>query len=179
MEWEIKIHNVVASMNIQSKIPLVRIANTLEGVEYEPDQFPGLVLRVNEPKSALLMFSNGKVISTGTKSIEQVRDSISKLLQIFEELSIAYNNTKYNIDNMVASTHVGKEINLTKIAVSLDESEYEPDQFPGLVYRQHETGVVFLIFRTGKIVCTGAKSEEQIKESFKILYKKLKDIGVI
>ncbi len=179
MEWEIKIHNVVASLNIQNKIPLVRIANNLEGVEYEPDQFPGLVLRIDDPKSAALMFSNGKIISTGTKSVKQANDAISRLLEIFDELSIPYNNTKYNIDNVVASTHVGKELNLTKIAWAMEESEYEPDQFPGLVYRQHDTGVVFLLFRTGKIVCTGAKSEEQIYESFKKLYTKLKEIGEI
>jgi len=179
MEWDIKIHNVVASLNIQNKIPLVRIANNLEGVEYEPDQFPGLVLRIDQPRSAALMFSNGKIISTGTKSVKQANDAISRLLEIFNELSIPYNNTNYNIDNVVASTHAGKELNLTKIAWALEESEYEPDQFPGLVYRQHDTGVVFLLFRTGKIVCTGAKSEEQIYESFKKLYAKLKEIGEI
>ncbi len=179
MDWDIKIHNVVASLNIQNNIPLVRIANKLEGVEYEPDQFPGLVLRLNQPKSAALMFSNGKVISTGTKSVKQANDAIESLLNIFKELSIPYNNTRHNIDNVVASTHAGKELNLTKIALSLEETEYEPEQFPGLVYRQYETGVVFLLFRTGKIVCTGAKSEEQIYESFKLLYEKLKSINEI
>ncbi len=179
MDWDIKVHNVVASMRVNERIPLTRLAEYVENVEYEPDQFPGLVLRLNEPKSAALIFSNGKVVSTGTKSAREAAQAIDRLLNIFNDLSIPIKNEHYNIDNVVASTHVGKPLNLTNIAFNLDETEYEPDQFPGLVYRQTETGVVFLLFRTGKIICTGAKSEEQIIESFKVLYDKLKRIKEI
>ncbi len=179
MDWDIKVHNVVASMRVNERIPLTRLAEYVENVEYEPDQFPGLVLRLNEPKSAALIFSNGKVVSTGTKSAREAAQAIDRLLSIFNDLSIPIKNEQYNIDNVVASTHVGKPLNLTNIAFNLDETEYEPDQFPGLVYRQTETGVVFLLFRTGKIICTGAKSEEQIIESFKVLYDKLKRIKEI
>ncbi|NPA38806.1 MAG: TATA-box-binding protein [Candidatus Nanohaloarchaeota archaeon] len=179
MEWDIRVHNVVASMKVNDRIPLTRLAEYVENVEYEPDQFPGLVLRLNEPRSAALIFSNGKVVSTGTKSAREAQEAIDRLMSIFNELEIPVKNEKYKIDNVVASTHVGKSLNLTNIAFSLEETEYEPDQFPGLVYRQSETGVVFLMFRTGKIICTGAKSEEQIIESFKVLYSKLKEIGEI
>ena len=179
MEWDIRVHNVVASMRVNERIPLTRLAEYVENVEYEPDQFPGLVLRLNEPKSAALIFSNGKVVSTGTRSAEEAAKAIDRLLTIFSDLSIPVQNNNYKIDNVVASTHVGKQLNLTNIAFSLDETEYEPDQFPGLVYRQSETGVVFLLFRTGKIICTGAKSENQIIESFRILYAKLKEIGEV
>lgn len=179
MEWDIRVHNVVASMRVNERIPLTRLAEYVDNVEYEPDQFPGLVLRLNEPKSAALIFSNGKVVSTGTKSAEEAAKAIDRLLNIFNNLSIPIKNNEYKIDNVVASTHVGKQLNLTNIAFNLDETEYEPDQFPGLVYRQSETGVVFLLFRTGKIICTGAKSEGQIMESFRVLYNKLKEIGEI
>ena len=179
MDWEVNIHNVVASMYVGNNIPLSRIAKEVEGVEYEPEQFPGLVLRMNEPKSAALIFSNGKVVSTGTKSADEADKAINRLLSIFEEIGIDVKKRDYAIDNVVASTHVGKTLNLNKIAFSLEETEYEPEQFPGLIYRQSETDTVFLLFRTGKIICTGGKSEEHIKESTKILFKKLKEIGEI
>ncbi len=179
MEWEINIHNVVASMYVGNNIPLSRLAREVEGVEYEPEQFPGLVLRLKEPRSAALIFSNGKVVSTGTKSALEADRAINNLLNIFENVGIDVQKKEYSIDNVVASTHVGKLLNINKIAFSLEETEYEPEQFPGLIYRQSETETVFIIFRTGKIICTGGKSEEHIKKSMKVLFDKLRAIREI
>ena len=182
MNWDIKVHNVVASLKVGDKIPLVRLVEYVDSVEYEPDQFPGLVLRLDDPKSAALVFSNGKVISTGTKSAQQAGEAVNKLLDIFKDLSIPVLNNQYTIDNVVASTHVGKGLNLTKIAFSLDNTEYDPQQFPGLVMRLSELedkGIVFILFRTGKVIGTGAKSEESIIKAFEVLYNKLKEIGEI
>ncbi len=174
------IHNVVASCQTDSKIPLAKLANEIEGIEYEPEQFPGLVLRLNEPKAAALIFSSGKIVCTGTKSPEEAKKAVNALVDLMRKVGININEIKaVDIQNIVASSYLGKEVNLNKIAYELDDCEYEPEQFPGLVHRMDEENVVFLIFTSGKIICTGGKSIEQIERSIEKLKQKLKAIGAL
>ncbi len=174
------IHNVVASCQTDSKIPLARIAMEIEGIEYEPEQFPGLVLRLSEPKAAALIFSSGKIVCTGTKSPDQAMEAVNNLIELMKSIGIDIGGVKsIDIQNIVASASLGKEVNLNKIAFELEGTEYEPEQFPGLVYRMDEEDVVFLIFTSGKIICTGGKSLEQIERSIEKLKKKLESIGAL
>ena len=71
---------------------------------------------------------------------------------------------KIKIENVVASTDIKKIISLDKLLNVLEASEYEPEQFPGLVYRLDEPRVATLIFRSGKIICVGARSTAAAKE---------------
>src|SRR3989344_21542 len=163
----IAIHNVVASCTADNKIPLSRLAMKLERTEYEPEQFPGLVFRMDEPyKSAALIFNTGKIVCTGTKSPEQAKKQVSSLIDKIKSLGIDVNGTKdLKIQNIVASAHLGSEINLNQIAFELEGTEYEQEQFPGLVYRLDVPKTVFLLFSSGKIICTGGKSRKDIEES--------------
>ena len=69
---------------------------------------------------------------------------------------------KMNIENVVASTYLGQELDLNKIEDALEGAEYNPQQFPGLVYRLDDPKVVVLLFGSGKMVCTGAKVPEDV-----------------
>ncbi|MBW6451349.1 MAG: TATA-box-binding protein [DPANN group archaeon] len=177
MDEEIKIHNVVASCTTNTKIPLSQLSLELEGTEYEPEQFPGLVYRIKEPKSAALVFNSGKIVCTGTKSSEQATSAINILLEDIRSIGIEIpHDSDITVHNMVASTKVAEELNLNKIAFTLEGTEYEPEQFPGLVLRFLDPKVVFLLFRSGKVICTGGKSSEMVHEAIgklKIVLEKL------
>jgi len=156
----IRIENVVASTSLGDKLDLASIAIGLPGAEYQPDQFPGLIYRMHDPKTAVLLFQSGKVVCTGGRSMQQVVDSIKTISGLIRrEGQKVSAHPKIEIQNIVATSDVGGEINLHSVAVALglDRVEYEPEQFPGLVYRLPEPRVVLLLFGSGKLVCTGAR----------------------
>ena len=159
---EISIQNIVASTSLGIELNLNDLAIKLNGAEYEPESFPGLIFRIKSPKSATLLFRSGKIVCTGAKTLEQVEKAIATTVASIKEAGVPVaKNPKYDVQNIVASADLGQEINLNAIAVSLglDRVEYEPEQFPGLVYRVSSPKVVLLLFGSGKLVCTGAKTE--------------------
>ncbi len=179
---KVQIENIVASTSLADKLDLSKIALALEDAEYEPEQFPGLIYRLPEPKTAVLIFRSGKVNCTGAKDIEKVEKTIKILVEKLKAAGIeVYDNPKIVVQNIVAVYDLGVELNLTDIAMSLglENVEYEPEQFPGLVYRIEEPKVVLLLFGSGKVVCTGAKKKEEIVEAIKKLKKELESVGLI
>jgi len=176
----ISIHNVVASCAADSKIPLARLAMELERTEYEPEQFPGLVMRMDNPKSAALVFNTGKIVCTGTKSPEQARVAVDNLVGKIKSLGIDITKiTDFKIQNIVASANLKSELNLNQIAFEMEGTEYEPEQFPGLVYRLDGPNTVFLLFSTGKVICTGGKSPDDVHNSVIKLKENLNNIGAL
>lgn len=177
---DIKIENVVASTTLDRRMPLDRIAIYLENTEYEPEQFPGLVYRLEEPKAAALLFGSGKVVCTGTQSPDMAKEAVHKIIDELREADIDI-GTKPDItvQNMVASSEVGDTLNLNRIAFELVGTEYEPEQFPGLVYRIDEPKVVFLLFSSGRIVCTGGRTYDDVRKGIKKLKENLKEIGAL
>ncbi|HUT28111.1 MAG TPA: TATA-box-binding protein [Methanomassiliicoccales archaeon] len=179
---KIKIENVVASTTLGEELDLQTIALTLDGAEYEPEQFPGLIYRLKDPKTATLLFRSGKVVCTGAKSLEQVEVAIKKVAKQIEKAGIKLKmQPKPDVQNIVASSDLGQEINLNAIAISLglERVEYEPEQFPGLVYRIDVPKVVVLLFGSGKLVCTGAKKEEDVEAAVNKITEELKAAGLL
>jgi transcription initiation factor TFIID TATA-box-binding protein len=163
-----KIENVVASTSLGSELDLPAIAMSLEGSEYEPEQFPGLIYRLKEPKTAILLFRSGKVVCTGAKSLDQVKLAIEKVTKQMEKAGIHIKTEpKIEVQNIVASSDLGQSINLNAIAITLglERVEYEPEQFPGLVYRLDVPKVVLLLFGSGKLVCTGARKPQDVEDA--------------
>ncbi|MCI4347191.1 MAG: TATA-box-binding protein, partial [Thermoplasmata archaeon] len=141
----VRIENVVASTSLGAQLDLPAIALTLPGAEYEPSQFPGLIYRLMQPKTAILLFHSGKVVCTGGKSWRQVQDSVRTVSQLIRKAGQkAFANPDIQIQNIVATADLGAEINLNSIAITLglDHVEYEPEQFPGLICRIDEPRVV-------------------------------------
>ncbi len=79
-----KIENIVASANLNVELDLYSIAMEVEDVEYEPEQFPGAILKLKKPKASLLLFKNGKLICTGGKSEEDVKQAIKAAINILK-----------------------------------------------------------------------------------------------
>jgi len=177
---EIKIENVVASCNLNTKMPLDKIAMYLDNTEYEPEQFPGLVYRLKEPKAAALLFGSGKVVCTGTKSPEEAKIAVEKIIEELKQANIAVkSNPEIEVQNIVASSHLNETLNLNKIAFELVGTEYEPEQFPGLVYRLETPKVAFLLFSSGKIVCTGGKTFQDVQKGIEVMKNNLREIGAL
>jgi transcription initiation factor TFIID TATA-box-binding protein len=178
----IKIENIVASTYLGGTLDLEAIALALEGAEYEPKQFPGLIYRLKEPKTAALLFTSGKVVCTGAKNLEQVKTAISNVVRLIEAAGMAIKvEPKIEVQNIVASGDLGARINLNAIAISLglERVEYEPEQFPGLVYRLDAPKVVVLLFGSGKLVCTGARKPEDAEAAVDKITEELKAAGLL
>lgn len=181
-DYKIKIENVVASTQIGRDIDLNKIAREIKDSEYKPKQFPGLVLRTKEPRAAALIFRSGKVVCTGSKSVEDVRRAIREIVKILKEIGIeVIDEPEVRVQNIVASADLGKDLNLNAIAagLGLENIEYEPEQFPGLVYRLTNPKVVVLIFGSGKMVVTGGKNPEDARKAVERIASELKMLGLM
>jgi transcription initiation factor TFIID TATA-box-binding protein len=177
MAFRIKIENVVASASLNVKIKLEKLVANLEGVEYEPEQFPGLVLRLKDPKAAALIFSSGKIVCTGAKSPKDAKIVIAKIVVKMNKLGFRIpKGYRVQLENIVASAKLDRELNLNQIAFNLENTEYEPEQFPGLVYRIDDPRVTFLLFGSGKIICTGGRSIEDVKRAVAKADKRLRNL---
>lgn len=174
---EIKVVNIVVSTSLQHDIPLEKMAATLSNTEYNPEQFPGLVIRIKEPKTSALIFSSGKIVCTGARTMENVKASIQKIIKSLEKIGIKITiDPVIKIQNIVASGTVGMDLNLNTLAMKLENTEYEPEQFPGLVYKLPEAKATFLLFSNGKVVCTGTKSEAEVHKALDKLIENLKKV---
>jgi len=175
---EIKLQNIVATTNLEHDIPLIKLAEALPNTEYNPEQFPGLVMRIREPKTSALIFSSGKIVCTGAKSMTKVKESIVNIIKNIEKIGIKIKvKPIIKVQNMVASGAIGMDLNLNDLAMKLENTEYEPEQFPGLVYKLDGTRATFLLFSNGKIVCTGTRSESKLREALDKLVVNLKNLN--
>ena len=179
---EVSIENIVASTILAEKLDLTQVALALDGAEYEPEQFPGLVYRLKEERTAILLFRSGKANCTGAKTIESVKKTITTVSRKLERAGLpVVKDPKITVQNIVAVYDLKNELNLNAIAITLglERVEYEPEQFPGLVYRVSDPKVVMLLFGSGKVVCTGAKKVEDIESGVKTLKKELRAASLL
>jgi len=179
---KIKIENVVASTSLGVELDLQTIALALDNAEYEPEQFPGLVCRLKDPKTAALLFRSGKVVCTGAKSIDAVGKAVDIVTAKIEASGIKVDrNPEIIVQNIVASADLHADLNLNAIAIGLglEKVEYEPEQFPGLVYRMTDPKVVVLLFGSGKLVCTGAKKPEDAERAVDKITEELQSLGLL
>lgn len=170
----INIENVVASATLKQNIDLNSVVKAFPSVEYRPEQFPGLVFRLKKPKTATLIFGSGKMVCTGAKSERQAKTAVRKVVRELKNNGIVIvGKPIIVVQNIVASASLGGRIDLEKSTYTLGRTMYEPEQFPGLIYRMEEPKVVILLFASGKLVCTGAKHEDEVYESVTKLHVRL------
>jgi len=179
---EIQIQNIVATAKISDSLDLNLLIKILPDIKYDHTRFPGVIYRLDVPKVTFLLFTTGKLVCTGAKTREDIEMGIHNLIEKLSdsELSITKNPT-ISIQNIVATYDLKTKMDLNFMSISfgLENIEYEPELFPGLVYRLFDPKVVFLIFNSGKIVCTGGKSIEDAKSAVKSLKEDLSSFGLI
>ncbi len=165
-----QIVNLVASANLNATLDLYNLAVTIPDIEYEPEQFPGAILKLKEPKVSMLLFKNGKVIISGASSEEQIVQGIRKASKLIHEIQ---KNVKmvqkpdFEVVNLVATANLKMNLDLFKTALELDNVEYEPEQFPGAILRIAEPKITLLLFKNGKVICAGAKREELLRKGLR------------
>ena len=170
----IRIENVVASASLNQRIDLNAVVKGYPGVEYRPEQFPGLVFRLKRPKTATLIFNSGKMVCTGAKSEIESKRAVMKVVRELKKSGIIIlGKPELKIQNIVASANLAGLIDLERSAYSLGRTMYEPEQFPGLIYRMDSPKVVILLFASGKLVCTGAKHEGDVYHAVSNLHETL------
>ena len=176
----IRIENVVASATLNQKVDLNAVVKGYPGVEYRPEQFPGLVFRLKRPKTATLIFNSGKMVCTGAKSEKEARRAVMKVVKELKKGGIIIiSKPELKIQNIVASASLGGMIDLEQATSTLEKTMYEPEQFPGLIYRMAEPKVVILLFASGKLVCTGAKQEQNVYDAVQKLHVLLEEKKLI
>ncbi|AAM03731.1 TPA: TATA-box-binding protein [Methanosarcina acetivorans] len=184
MESTITIENVVASTALATEFDLVKIMDSgLEGAEYNKTKFPGLVYRIDNPKAAFLIFTSGKVVCTGAKTINNAHKAITNLANKLKDIGCDKINLEpeIHVQNIVASADLKTTLNLNTIAIAfgLENVEYEPEVFPGLIYRVEAPKVVVLVFSSGKLVITGGKCEEDCNGGLRIVRKEFDNLGLL
>ena len=172
----IEIVNVVASATIDQKLDLIKIQEKFPDVEYHPEQFPGAVFRLKSPKTATLLFRTGKIVCTGSKSEEMAVKAVNLVVQKLRKGGIKIKkDAVVTVQNIVSSINLGGRVHLEKAARTVPRSMYEPEQFPGLIHRMVDPKTVILIFSSGKLVCTGAKTEKDVYRSVNNLHNLLEE----
>ena len=179
-KYTFKIENVVATVvaKIPGKMDLNIIARKYADVEYNPEKFPGLVMRVKVPKATILIFSTGKMVVTGMRKAIEAKPVVDHVIERIIKCKIDISDPVITIQNIVASGDLMCLIDLNMAAVVMEYSMYEPEVFPGLIYRMQDPKSVFLIFSTGRIVCTGAKNREIVAEAVEKLSKLVREYDV-
>ena len=178
----IEIQNVVGSTGIDQELDLEALSMDLSGANYDEENFPGLVLRMNDPKATALIFRSGKIVCTGANSIATLEEAVGIVFERLGDLGIPVPDTPdLTIQNIVSGADLGSQLNLNAIAIGLgmEAVEYEPEQFPGLVYRMEDPNVVVLMFGSGKLVITGGKTPEDAERGVEAVAGKLSDLGLL
>lgn len=165
------LQNVVATVNLNCKLDLRSIALRARNAEYNPKRFAAVIMRIRDPKTTALIFASGKMVVTGAKSEKASRMASQRYAKIINKLGFNAQFTEFKIQNIVSSCDLKFCIKLEGLAYAHSNfCSYEPELFPGLIYRMVKPKIVLLIFVSGKIVLTGAKVREDIYEAFDNIY---------
>ncbi|KAI9789202.1 MAG: TATA-box-binding protein [Piccolia ochrophora] len=170
------LQNIVATVNLDCRLDLKTIALHARNAEYNPKRFAAVIMRIREPKTTALIFASGKMVVTGAKSEDDSKLASRKYARIIQKLGFNAKFTDFKIQNIVGSCDIKFPIRLEGLASRHHHfSSYEPELFPGLIYRMIKPKIVLLIFVSGKIVLTGAKVREEIYQAFEMIYPVLSD----
>ncbi|MFH0970365.1 MAG: hypothetical protein V1776_02810 [Candidatus Diapherotrites archaeon] len=157
--------NLVASGGLNANLDLYNLAMSIPNIEYEPEQFPGAILKMKEPKVSMLLFKNGKIICSGASAQSQIDVAIKKVNKMINEIQPTVKILKkieYDVVNLVATGNLHQNLDLFATAMQLDNVEYEPEQFPGAILRLDDPKLTMLLFKNGKVICAGAKNEKEM-----------------
>ena len=156
------VENVVAMSDTGCRVDLHGLAGLINESRYNPDTFPGMTIRLADPKCGILLFRSGKMVCAGTRSKKDAERAIHTVTVLLRRHGIdADTNPPVHIKNMVATMDFGGRIKLEQAACTIPKSMYEPEMFPALVSRLDDKCTI-LLFRSGKVVCAGATAPGEI-----------------
>ncbi|CAK1601089.1 unnamed protein product [Parnassius mnemosyne] len=167
----IKLQNCVSSVSLGCELKLLDIYCRTRFSEYNPARFQGVVMKILEPRATALVFRSGKIVCTGARNEHDSYIAARKLARIIQKLGFPAKFLNFKIQNFIATADLRFPVKLEALQQAHGQfASYEPELFPGLVYRMVRPRVVLLIFVNGKIVFTGGKSRNEISEALEIIY---------
>ena len=186
---KLRVENIVASVNLFTPLNLDKVMTALQNpnlegfltaLRFNPAEFPGIICHFSEPRVAILLFRTGKSVVTGAKSFDDIQAAVSKLVGVLSKIGVKFRRApEIVLQNMVFSGDLGREFNVDTVALVLPNCEYEPEIFPGIIYRVREPKAVILLFSSGRIVCSGVKSEHDAWEAVRKLLHELEKYELI
>ncbi len=175
----VHIEDVTAVTDLDADIPLEKLVSENEEAGFDAEHAEGVVFKLREPKATALVFPSGKIVCTGSKSIQQAKIAIDQVVERIGQLGVAVpDDPEITIEKIVAAFRMTAPFELEKVAELLEGAEYDPEKIEGVVYRTTEPKSEFLILKNGKIICTGSNSIKEIQSSVKSLKEKLNKAGI-
>ena len=173
---KIQVQNIVLSVIYEDvRFNLERLARSLDDARYDPEVFPGIAYKSVDPQASFLIFASGKMNCVGARSMRDAKLAIRRLTRKLRRAGMKIKTEpKVEVQNIVASFDFGKEFDLERISRTYDNTEYEPEVFPGLVFRLEKPKAVVLLFVSGKGVCAGAKSMDDIRKAARVITRVIK-----
>ena len=177
----LEIGNVVASSALGQEVDLESVALDLSGADFDPERFPGLIHRPDTAEATCLVFRSGQITSTGAGTIEEAHEAIHTTVNVLQSLGIEAAKPDVVVQNVVLSGDLGEPLHLEAVAVGLglENVEYEPEQFPGLIYRLDEASIAILLFGPGSVVVTGAKTRGEAEAALGEVVSRLRDLALL
>jgi len=179
---DIIIDNIICSVEPVDSFDIKSLSEKIPNAEYNPEEFEGLSIKYLDLKTAAIILSSGKIICTGAKNMEDAEKTITKTIAKLNKAGLSLEEDfVIKIENIVASINLYKDLHLSSIAngLMLQNVTYEPEEFPGLIYRINDSCVEVLLFGSGKIVCTGAKSIDEATNAIDKMEEKLSSIEAL
>lgn len=176
------IENIVANAKIADSIDINMLAEKDPDFKYNQNEFTGLTIKLDEPKTAVLLMPNGKAICTGAKKMEEAETAIKNVANKIKRAGLKIKaKHKVEMTNIVVSLDLKKELHLASISkgLMLENVNYEPEEFPGLIYKMDDLGAILLLFSSGKIVCAGASNMEDASKAIESMKEKLSSLGAL
>jgi len=167
--------NIVATARLGEFFDLIDISDELD-IYYAPEQFPGMSIKITSPKVCVNLFRSGQAVATGAKTVEQVHVAFEQVRSMLEKGGYEpYEKIEPSLSNVVITHNMEQELNLANLTLALPmaRTEWEPEQFPGLIFRLQDRPSVCLIFSSGKCVITGSNSLEEAEQAVEILREEL------
>jgi len=166
-----RIDNVVSTFKMSTKLDLLSIAKKIFFLEYNCSKFTAATLRLKDPKTTALSFSSGSVVCTGAKSVSESYRAATIYIKVFQIAVPKVKLKDFKVQNIVASTKCPFTIDLIGIVRSFSvRTSFAIELFPGLVFRFDKPKIVFLVFRSGSVVITGANNIETIEHMLQKFY---------
>ena len=176
--------NVVASGSLDIELDLEQVAKDLRSkAEYDPDKYPGMYLRFEEDAPLVTVYRTGKYIVTGADSEDEAHAMRERFLDLLADNGMMTNpdDKWFQMQNFVCTAELGESLNLNALAIGLglESTEYEPEQFPGLIYRPSKADSVVLLFASGRVVITGSPNLNAAEHTFAALEDEVTDVLTI
>ena len=179
---DIQVENIVATTHLAEHFDIPNLASSIRDCKYDPNEFSGLALNFRHPKTAALIFPSGRVVCTGAKNMDQLEDLINRAIDQIEKAgSKIPEEPEVEIQNIIATSHFNKTLDLAAVAKSnlMKNIRFQPEKFPGLIIKIDNPRAVVLLFKSGKIVCTGTNNLEDASLAVNSIIEKLCSFGAL